>query len=102
MVIGDLVVVFDKDIERLRRPSKRFKVANYVISVPMANFSYLIDSSVIVEGKIDMGFFERIHELLNALPSNKSEWIAMFGEDFLRSSMTDRCVETIKYLRDRD
>ena len=100
-VTGDLLVIFEKDLERLRSPSKRYKLTDFVTFIPIANFPSTIIASEIVEGDIDGKFFEKIHDLLNALPDSKSEWIAKFGEDFFSRTPIDRCVDTVRYLRAR-
>jgi hypothetical protein len=100
MVIGDLLVIFEKDLERLRSPSKRYKFANFVTGIPIANFPSIIASSVIVGDGVDQDFFRQIHDLLKALPNGKSGWIARFGEDFFTRHSIDRCVETVRHLRE--
>lgn len=99
LVIGDLLAIFEKDLERLRPPSKRFKFADFVISIPIANFPSITTSSVILEGVVDREFFWQIRDLLNALPDRKSEWIAKFGEDFFALAPIDRCVNAVSRLR---
>lgn len=101
LVIGDLLAIFGKDLERLRPPSKRFKFADFVTSMPIANFPSITMSSVIIEGVVDRDFFRQIHDLLNGLPDRKAEWIATFGEDFFTRTPIDRCVDTVRHLRSR-
>jgi len=98
LVTGDLLAIFEKDLERLRPPSKRFRFADLVTSTPIANFPSIITSSLIVEGVVDRDFFRQIHDLLSALPDRKSDWIAQFGEDFFARSRIDRCIDAIRYL----
>lgn len=100
-VEGDLIVVFEKNIERLRPPSKRFKFGGLVTFMPTANFPSTIIGSEIIAGEIDRSFFGKIRDLLNALPDRKSEWISTFGEDFFSRTPTDRCITTVRYLRSR-
>ncbi len=100
MVIGDLLTIFAKDLERLRAPSKRYKFANFITGIPIANFPSIIASSLIVEDAVDQGFFNQIRDLLNALPDRKSEWITRFGEDFFTRDAIGRCVEAVRHLRD--
>lgn len=102
MVIGDLLAIFDKDLERLRPPSERFKFANFVTGVPIANFPSITTSSMIVEGVVDQDFFLKIEALLNALPNRESEWITKFGEDFCNRAAIDRCVAVVRYLRTQE
>ncbi|MBJ7501286.1 MAG: hypothetical protein JHC57_16135 [Sphingopyxis sp.] len=102
IVTGDLLVIFDADLEPLRSPSKRFKFANFATYAPIANFPSTAESSMIIEGVVDEHFFRQIHDLLAALPVSKSEWNAKFGPDFFTRTMIDRCVETVKYLRKGD
>ena len=101
-VEGDLIVIFEEDLERLRPPSKRFKFGDFVTFMPTANFPSTIAGSEIVEGEVDRNFLGKIRELLNALPDSKSEWISKFGEDFFSRTPTDRCVDTVRYLRSRE
>ncbi|KTE00818.1 hypothetical protein [Sphingopyxis sp. H115] len=101
-VVGDLIVVFEEDLERLRPPSKRFKFGSLVTFMPTANFPWTITGSEIIEGEVDRNFFGKIRKLLNALPDSKSEWISKFGEDFFSRTLTNRCVETVRYLRSRE
>jgi hypothetical protein len=99
MVIGDLLVIFEKDLERLHPPSKRFKFANFVIGMPIANFPYLVTFSFIKGSAVDQEFFRHIHDLVKALPNGKSDWIAEFGYDFFARSKLDRCFEAVRSLR---
>ena len=98
-VAGDLIVIFEADLERLRPPSKRFKFGGFVTFMPTANFPSTITGSEIIEGEVDRNFFGKIRDLLNALPDSKSEWISKFGEDFFSRTLTDRCVDTVRDLR---
>ena len=100
IVIGDLLMIFENDLEPLRPPSKRYKFANFITGIPIANFPSITASSLIVGGAIDQDFFSRIHDLLNALPDRKSEWIARFGENFFTRGAIDRCVEAVRHLRE--
>jgi hypothetical protein len=102
MVIGDLLVIFEKDLERLRSPSKRYKFADFVTGIPIANFPSIIASSVLIGDAVHKDFFRQLHDLLNALPDGKSEWIARFGEDFFTRPAIDRCVKTVRHLREGD
>ncbi|WP_067106414.1 hypothetical protein [Sphingopyxis granuli] len=101
-VEGDLIVVFEEDLERLRPPSKRFKFGGLVTFMPTANFPSTITGSEIIEGEVDRNFFGKIRDLLNALPDSKSEWISKFGEDFFSRTPTDRSIDTVRYLRSRE
>lgn len=100
MVIGDLLVVFEEDLKRLRPPSRRYKLANFVTGIPIANFPSIIAFSVIVGDTVDPDFFRQIRDLLNRLPDSKLEWIAAFGDDFFTRPATDRRVEAVRHLRD--
>ncbi|MBN8817307.1 MAG: hypothetical protein J0I80_01150 [Sphingomonas sp.] len=102
MVIGNLLAVFDKDIERLRPPSERFKFSRCVTSLPIANFPSITTSSMVVEGVVDQEFFLKIEALLNALPNRKSEWITIFGEDFCNRAAIDRFVDVVRYLQTQE
>lgn len=99
LVIGDLLAIFEKDLQRLRPPSTRFKFVDFATSIPIANFPSITASSVIIEGVVDPDFFRKIRFLLNGMPDGISEWTATFGEDFLTRSPINRCVDTVKYLR---
>lgn len=101
LVIGDLLMIFGKDLERLRPPSTRFKFADFVTSIPIANFPSITASSVITEGVVDPDFFVQIRDLLNELPDKRSEWIGTFGKDFFTRTSIDRCVDTVRHLRSR-
>lgn len=100
MVFGDLLVVFENDLQRLRPPSQRYNLGNFATGIPIANFPSIIASSVIVADAVDQDFFRQIHDLLNGLPNGRSEWIATFGEDFFARPAIDRCVEAVRHLRD--
>ena len=100
IVIGDLLMIFENDLERLRPPSMRYKFANFITGIPIANFPSITASSLIVGDAIDQEFFSQIRDLLNALPDRKSEWIARFGEDFFTRDAIDRCVEVVRHLRE--
>jgi hypothetical protein len=100
MVIGDLLMIFEKDLERLHPPSTRYKFANFITGVPIANFPSITASSLIVGDAVDPGFFSQLRDLLNAFPDSKSEWIARFGEDFFTRDVVGRCVEAVRHLRE--
>jgi hypothetical protein len=100
MVIGSLVMVLEKNLERLKPPSKRYKSDNFIAAIPIANFPSLTASSLIVGDAVNQDFFRQIHDLLNALPDMESEWIARFGEDFFNRDAISRCVEVIGHLRE--
>ena len=95
-------MIFEEELERLRSPSKRFKFGGFVVCIPTANFPSTLTGSEIIEGEVDRSFFGKIRDLLNALPDSKSEWISKFGEDFFSRTPTDRCVNTVRYLRSRE
>jgi hypothetical protein len=100
MVIGDLLMIFATDLERLQPPSKRYRFANFITGVPIANFPAITVSSLFVGDEVDQDFFGQLHDLLNALPDRKSEWIARFGVDFFSRDAIGRCVEVVRYLRE--
>ena len=100
MVIGDLLMIFATDLERLKPPSKRYRFANFITGIPIANFPSITASSLMVGDAVGQDFFSQIHDLLKALPDRKSEWIASFGEDFFSRDVLDRCVETVRHLRE--
>ena len=100
IVIADLLLVFEKNLERVRPPSKRYKSANFITAIPIANFPSLTASSLIVGDAVDQDFFRQVHELLNALPDTESEWIARFGENFFNRDAVSRCVEVVRHLRE--
>jgi hypothetical protein len=100
MVMGDLLIIFEKDLERLHPPSKRYKFANFIVGIPLANLPSITASSLIVGDAVDQDFFRQIHHLLSALPDRKSEWIARFGEDFFTRDAIGRCVEAVRHLRE--
>jgi len=100
LVIGHLLMIFENDLERLRPPSTRYKFANFITGVPIANFPRIIASSLIVGDAVDQDFFSQIRDLLNALPDRKSEWIATFGADFFTRDAIGRCVEAVRHLRE--
>ena len=100
LVIGDLLMMFENDLERLRPPSKRYRFANFIAGIPIANFPSITASSLIVGDAVDQEFFSQIRDLLNPLPDSKSEWIATFGEDFFNRDALGRCVEAVRYLRE--
>lgn len=102
MVIGNLVMVLEKNLERLCKPSKRYKSANFIAAIPIANFPSLTASSLIVGDAVDQDFFGQIHDLLKALPDMESEWIARFGEDFFNRDAIRRCVAVVSHLREDD
>jgi hypothetical protein len=99
MVIGNLLMIFERDLERLHPPSKRYKFNNFTTSIPIANFPSITASSLIVGDAVDEDFFRHIQQLLNALPDSKSEWIGRFGEDFFGRDAIARCVEAVRHLR---
>jgi len=100
LVSGELLVIFEGDLERLGPPSKRYKFANFVTGVPIANFPSITASSLIVGKVVDPDFFKQIHDLLSALPGSRSGWIATFGKDFFARDAMDRCVAVVDYLKE--
>jgi hypothetical protein len=101
LVIGDLLVIFEQDLERLRPPSKRFKFTSFVTSAPISNFTSIVEYSRIENNRLDDYFFIRVKSLLDALPNNRAEWLKEFGDDFFNVSKIDRCIKTVDYLRHR-
>lgn len=101
MVTGNLVLIFEHDFDRLRPPSQKFKFANLIAGVPIANFPSLVPLSMILCGTVDEEFFRQIRSLLDALPNSKIGWIDQFGEKFFTLSAVDRCVKLVTYLRGR-
>jgi hypothetical protein len=99
MIIGDFLILFEKDLELLRSPSTRYRYTNVVTAFPIANFPSLVASSMLVNDAVNIRFFDQIDDTLNALPNSNAEWIAKFGKDFFGSSVVDRCVEVVGYLR---
>jgi hypothetical protein len=100
MVTGDLLMILEKDLDRLHPPSKRYKSTNFIATIPIANFPSITASSLIVGDAVDQDFFRQIRDLLNAFPDRKTEWIARFGEDFFTRDAISRCVEAVRHLRE--
>ena len=101
IVIGDLLFAFKGHIVPLRPPSKRHDIADYVASVPIANFPELTSLSFIDDGEHDSRFLQGIGKLLQALPAQKTGWIEIFGGDFFARETLDRTVEVVRYLRNK-
>ena len=101
MVIGDLLFAFEGDIVPLRPPSKRNEITDFLASVPIANFPWLNSLSFIDDGEHDPRLLKGISELLQALPTQKSGWIEIFGGEFFTRKTLDRTVEVVGYLRNK-
>ena len=97
-VLGDLLLIFENDVQRVGPSSKKYKFNNFITTVPLVNFPSIIASSLIRRNGIEEDFFRRIQNLLNTLPDSKSDWTATFGEDFLTRTAVDRCVATVQHL----
>lgn len=100
MVIGYLLLTFAKDLERLKPPSKRYKFANFIAGIPIANFPSITESSMIIGEAVGQSFFNQIRDLMIALPDRETDWIARFGEDFFSRDALGRSVEIIRHLRE--
>jgi hypothetical protein len=98
-VSGELLLVFKDDLKRLRPPSKRFDYSTPVFAAPIENFAGLILNSGLDRGSVDKMFIERVGQLLDALPSDRSGWEQIFGRDFLELPFLDRFTEVVHFLR---
>lgn len=98
---GELLVIFETDLERTSSRSKHYKFGNFVASVPISNFPSIIWSSIMIEDNVDQSFLDHISHLLDRLPSTKSAWTAAFGEDFYERPKIDRFVQVIGYLKEQ-
>jgi hypothetical protein len=94
-VSGELRLLFEADLNRLKPPSKRFDYSNHIFAAPIENFPSLILHSSLADGAVERTFFERIGTLLQALPSDRAGWQETFGREFF--SLT----AVIRFLRER-
>ena len=97
MVSGDLFLVFEDDLTKLRPPSKRFDYSDLLFSAPIANFPGL--SAAIIDGIVEDGFLEGVARLLDALPDDRAGWEERFGTSFFSLRPMEQLSNVVQYLR---
>jgi hypothetical protein len=100
-VNGELILVFEDELKRLRPPSERFEFPEPIFSTPIANFKGLILHSLLQDGTVDKIFIERVGKLLDTLPSGRAGWRATFGREFPAQPCGDRTRVVNRFLRER-
>ncbi len=102
LVYGDFVFMLRRDLKRLRAPSQKHQWigVDKMIGCPTANFSGLIEHSLISEEPFEPQLLVRLRALVDALPDDHAGWIALLGEDVFEARSHDHIIKLVAYLRE--
>lgn len=98
-VIGDMVCLFSEDLKQPSGRSKKYDFDTFFFYAPDANFPGLALHSGLCDGPMDKQFKLGLEKLFGALPSNRSEVLEKFGEDFFSIKPLDQFSRGVKCLR---